>query len=85
MVTNKYLDRWFRNVLIQAYFMMISLFYLCILKIHYIYTNESFSKLDSLGLFVICIIVVILLRPWIWKVICKLFYEPDGRIEEEDQ
>lgn len=28
------------------------------------------------------ILLIVIVRPFIWKVLVKLFYEPDGRVED---
>ena len=81
LVYNKFVPRWTRNLIIQNYFMAISMgfgIYACL-------ATESLAETDPttlIGIFFLIVIVVIFIRPWTIKVLYKLLYEPYSRVED---
>ena len=83
-VYNKYLLRWVRNLIIQIYFMTISLSFAI---------NSALLSIDSeksefhtsgakLAMFAIIMLGIVLLRPLAIKGMYWMLYEPYGRVED---
>jgi len=83
-VYNKYLLRWVRNMMIQVYFMSISLSFA--INSALLSAGSSMSEFDGPGakvaLFFIIMLGVVLLRPIALKVMYGMLYEPYGRVED---
>jgi hypothetical protein len=81
LVYNKFVPRWTRNLIIQNYFMAISIgfgIYACL-------ATESLAETDAstmIGIFFLIVIAVVFVRPWTIKVLYKLLYEPYSRVED---
>jgi hypothetical protein len=81
MVYNKFLKRWVRSVLLQAYFMTISL----VFGVNQALLSFSLSELDTyalIGLFSIAAVIIIFIRPWTITFFYKLLYEPDSKVQD---
>lgn len=82
MVYNKFLLRWVRNLMIQSYFLTVSLAFginSALLSLDY---SDEFTKSEAkIGLFFIIISGCLLLRPLVIKFMYGMLYEPHGRVE----
>jgi hypothetical protein len=82
-VYNKFLLRWVRNLMVQSYFLSVSLAFgvnSALLSLDY---STEFSKPEAkLGLFFIIVLGCIMLRPMVIKCMYGLLYEPYGRVED---
>jgi hypothetical protein len=83
-VYNKYLDRWLRNLLVQIYFMTISLSFA--VNSALLSAGKDNSEFTTAGtkcaMFFIIMLGVILLRPLAIKAMYWMLYEPYGRVED---
>ena len=82
LVYNKFLLRWVRNLMIQSYFLTVSLAFginSALLSLDY---SDEFTKAETkIGLFFIVISGCLLLRPLVIKCMYGMLYEPHARVE----
>lgn len=83
MIYNKFLLRWVRNLMLQSYFLTISLAFAinsALLSLDY---SSEFSLIETkIGLFFIIMFGALLMRPIVLKMMYGLLYEPYARVED---
>ena len=86
MVYNKFLLRWVRNLMIQSYFLTLSLaFGINSALLSQDYSDEFTKSGAKIGLFFIIVGACLLLRPLLIKFMYGMLYEPHGRVESYNE
>jgi len=88
LITNRFLSRAVRNTFLQIYFMLVSLLSL-LLCYHDSTQFVSKEQTSGLGLtlpnqlltVIVSLALITFLKPLIWKVVIKMFYEPDAKVQ----